>query len=100
MTGSDQLYVLRVIATAGPGSTGIVGERHALIVFVCGASTEEAEGAALEGLGRHLWELPDLQEISLLSPGLGISKTVEDAISDAAIHGFSLIMFKDPISKH
>jgi hypothetical protein len=100
LSGSDQLYVLRVIATADPGSTGIVGERHALIVLVRGDTTEEAKQAALEGLRRRFWGSPHLEEVSPLSPGLGVSKTVEDAISDAAVHGFSLIVFNDPIPKH
>jgi hypothetical protein len=96
----EQIYVLRVIATAGEGSTGIVGERHALIVLVREDSIEKAEQSAREALQENSWGFPEIEEISPLNPKLALSKTVEDAISDAAVHGFSLIVFNDPIPKH
>jgi len=94
------MYVLRLIATAGNGSTKIIGDRHALIVLVREDSTEKAEKAALEGLRQNCWEYAELQEIAPLEPKLGLSQAVEEAVNDAATHGFSLIVFNDPIPRH
>jgi hypothetical protein len=96
---SDQIYVLKIIATACEGSAGITGERHDLIVLIREASIEEAGKAALARLKRNLWEHPEIREIVPLNPKLGVPQVLEDAISDAAIRGFSLLVYK-PISKH
>ena len=101
MPGSDEIiYVLLASATAGVGNAKTLGDRHPLIVLVREDSAEKAQRIALEGLARNFWELPEIKEVKPLNPKLGLGQNMEAAISDAAVHGISFIVYDDPIPKH
>jgi hypothetical protein len=78
----------------------VSGNRHQIIALVRQATASEAENMAIDALSRTYWELPEVKRVAPLDPNLGISTTVEDAISDAAVHGVSLIVYDIPIAPH
>ena len=93
MTDQDEIYVFLVHATAGVGNAKMVGDRYPVMVLVRAGSPEEAEDVALKVLRRNFWELPEVKRVAPLSPKLGTSEYLEKAISDAAVHGASLIVY-------
>jgi hypothetical protein len=97
---SERVYVLMVQATAGPGSAKIPGDRHALAILVRQNSEDEARGAAGDFLKQRSWELPEILQIAVVNPKLNLSKTIEDGLRDAHVHGVSMFVFTDPIPKH
>jgi len=69
-------------------------------VLVRENSAAEAEASARNVLDRNFWELPEVKQAAPLNPKLGVSQVAEDAITDAASHGVSLIVYDDPILPH
>lgn len=100
MSESDPLYVLRVTATAGPSSGMKLGDRHASIVMVQKATEEEARRATIDVLKQRSWHSPEILEVALVNPTLNLPSTVESALRDARVHGFSIIVFSDPLPKN
>jgi len=94
--------MLRIVAKAAVGSTGITGEWHALIAFVQAGSPADAERVAREALESGSWMFPEIQQVTPLNPDAanadGIPGAAKEVIADAAV-GFSLIVFNDPILK-
>lgn len=96
----EEIYVVLVHAMALVGNDKIVGDRHALLVFVSEDSIEEAKIVASKVLEDCFWGEIEIKKASIVDPKLGVSKDMEDAMSDAAVYGSAIIVYSDPIPKN
>lgn len=101
---SGVVYALRIAAIAGPHCGKKLGDQHALLVMIRRNSEEEARRAVVELLNAHSWQSPEILQMKAIDVAeaeqANLAENTMHALRMAQAHGFSMVVFDDPIPKN
>jgi len=94
--GSEDLYLILAMASAGPTTRYEVGSRHTLLVFARAGSHDQALAVATAGMAEQGWGEPAFQKAGIIELGPHLSAEDRAPAEHAMAHGCAVRVYERP----
>lgn len=92
----DAVFVLTMLATAGPQNAVPDGKRYSLLVFARGTDEDAATGAALSGLNLLGWTEGHVVRIGEITDPKAVPDDLRGPMERALANGCAVVVYDEP----